>query len=267
MSNHSIRRTVLMVAVLYMCAGIARGQDASLAVVLAESTIPEDGVLAGEAILTNTAKLGTFRGPSLDELYGELSYEVVSPQGKTVVISQWAQKMSSFYESGTLSLAPGMCRKHPILLVVNEGRFLFHDRGHYKLRAKYSMAFTRPELNKVIYSEWAAIAVVHGGSGRAAYVAAAERAGVSNYAFDSAGPAMEFVRRINEFHDYAREVAKYAIFKLEYVIEEQRVLATSLAQQYGFGVEMWACRNRLAALPNAGTLRADDVPEWVLYDF
>jgi hypothetical protein len=271
-----VRRNCFLAFVLVtvFLAHEAYGQDSTLELVLDDSEILRDGVVAGELVLTNTGNESprVYRGLSMK--MGTLEYIIESPSKNTRV---------TVYPPGTyrtvqvLQLYPGEYVRQPICLLISQGTYLFNTVGTYRIKAVY-------RAKNPIESKWVEIQVREGSVSHEKYLASHRFMHLINaHEIDGGRWSLKESERISDYGDYSNEMAKLVIYQLGAGAVRQQILSIrssdaseavenariglSLAQQYGYGVQMWTTIVDL--VNNPGKVRVNDsnkiVPRNSLY--
>lgn len=218
--------------------------NAVLNLVLSSTTLLQDGVLVGELVLSNTSTDPDYRPQSVFGVAGGgVWFHVQMPNGQTMQYGDVVAQVAYMFPLQACDLAPGEYVKHPVCLMRQGGNYIFHKKGHYRVRAEY-------RDRERVFSPWVDVEVLKGGLGYSRY----ERhtAFEQNMAFRDETWAAEHAGQIEEFGSYSREVAKLVIFNLgsKTVVGprfhpqitaslDNARLGLSLARKYGMGVEMW----------------------------
>lgn len=257
----------MSVVIAAVVAQAAVAADASLVLLPSDVSIPQDGVLVGELILKNVDKRETLsRCTAFTEAFGAIAYEVVRPNGTKDIY--WADYSAAIdgWSSFAVHLRPGEYIRHPFCLVRDEHRMIFCETGLYKIRAIFGIhTHIWSEDPQPLVSEWASVAVVRGGHGRASYLKCLGRQQLKQ-AFIHRACAIRLADHIEEFGDYQREAAKVITHNLTGAMgamtqrssrstEPDLKLGLDVARRFGVAVEMWEYLNDVAAHP--GIVRRD----------
>ena len=187
----------------------------SMRLELEELALPVDGMVTGELIFVNDGPdtCGIGGNVSLDSHCGSLRYELERPDGtaEMLVHLTTADKMYKSYAW----LYPGDWVKTPVVLLRLENKFIFRDRGTYRIRAvmKFYKSGPQQAMETVYrYSNWVEFRCTRLGPGHNLWceiVRGEDVFGPSSRG--SISPKLQ--ERAVEFEAYQREVEKFLIYR------------------------------------------------------
>lgn len=238
---------IIQAAIMGLMAGAcANAANVSLRLALEENAILQDGVVAGELVLTNEDATADFRPRKMfSVLAGCVKFEVEHPDG--IVRIYTGMNAVTLQPRQLLHLGPGQFVRRPVCLMRYFGRQIFRDVGAYRVRCVYA-------TDGGIASNWVSLQVAAGGQGRERFIGDIVAPDVLD-AFRSDTEPMQFMaEHLDEYGTYSREAVKLVLYNLgaydaipmllskrddKGAAQRRAQWCLDLARRHNIGVQLW----------------------------